>query len=126
MSNEVFNIPRHGAAGVAFLGVELKDAAILIASVFVGIAVGAKVGFGGYIGIPMFGYFLNKAYIDWKKSRLPGYVRTFLFINGLAGYSSAFRKSATIYVGDSVVINAGASTMLDTLQAKTSRIRHGD
>lgn len=125
MANEVFSIPRHGAAGVAFLGVELKDTVILIASVFIGIAVGASVGFGGYIGVPVLGYFANKAYIDWKNGRLPGYLRAFLFTQGLAGYSTAFKQLDTLYVGDGVVINPGSSIMLDAMASAYSKAGDG-
>lgn len=125
MANEAFSIPRHGAAGVAFLGVELKDTVILIASVFIGIAVGAIAGFGGYIGVPVLGYFANKAYIDWKSARLPGYLRAFLFTQGLAGYSSAFNQLDTLYIGDAVVINPGSATMLDAITSAYSKVSDG-
>lgn len=125
MPNKVFSIPRHGKAGVAFLGVELKDAVILIGSVFIGLFAGTVVGFSGYIGVPVFGYFVNKAYLDWKTSRLPGYFRSFLFTLGFAGYSPAFQQRNTVYIGDAVVINPGSAAMLDAISSASIRATNG-
>lgn len=125
MSNDVFSIPRHGGAGVGFLGVELKDTGILIASVFLGIVVGASAGYGGYIGIPVAGYFVNKIYLDWKNASLPGYFRLSLFVMGIYGYSPAFKQKNTLYVGDAVVINPGSTAMLDTIFSNLSKAPDG-
>lgn len=126
MSNDVFKIPRHGRAGVAFLGVQLKDAVILISSVFIGLIVGKFIGFSGYVGIPVLGYFANKTYLDWKSARLPGYLRLFLFAHGIAGYSSAFKQRNTIYIGDGVVINPGSAAMLDVISSTSLKAIDGN
>ena len=124
MSTDGFSIPRHGKAGVAFLGVQLNDAAIFIASIILGVLIGAVVGWGGYIAVPAAGYFVNKAYLDWKGARLPGYLRAFLFTIGLAGYSDGFKHKDTIYIGDGVVINTGSTAMLDAITS-SSKGRNG-
>ena len=64
MSIDLYRIPRHGKAGVAFLGVELGDAAIVIVSVFLGLIVGMRYGPPAYLGIPVTGFFINKLYVD--------------------------------------------------------------
>jgi hypothetical protein len=107
VSNEEFEIPRHGNAGVAFLGVELKDATIVIVSVFVGIVVGWQTGPLGYLGVPAAGFFLNKVYIDWRKNTLPGQARLQLFKAGLAGYGRGFKAADVLFVGDAAVIYPG-------------------
>jgi hypothetical protein len=107
VSNEEFEIPRHGNAGVAFIGVELKDATIVIVSVFVGIVVGWQTGPLGYLGVPAAGFFLNKVYIDWRKNTLPGQTRLQLFKAGLAGYGRGFKSADVLFVGDAAVLYPG-------------------
>lgn len=87
MINETFRIPRRGNAGVAFLGVEIKDAVIVIGSVFAGLLCGSAFDMGnvGYLGMPIGGYFVNRLYIDWQTKTLPGAFRNFLFSKGLWG-----------------------------------------
>jgi hypothetical protein len=118
VSNEIHDIPRHGNAGVAFLGVELRDATIVIASVFVGLAAGARLGTLWYIGVPVAGYFLNKLYIDWRSNALPGQLRQTLFEQGLIGYGRAFRGADVVFLGDSRVINPQSRELLDDMSAK--------
>jgi hypothetical protein len=100
-----FEIPRYARAGVAFLGVELQDAAILIGSVFVGLAVGSVLGGMYYIVVPIGGYALNRVYLDWRTNALPGELRAKLYAAGIWGYSRAFPTRDTVYIGDAVVIN---------------------
>jgi hypothetical protein len=126
MSNKTFQIPRNGAAGVAFLGVQLVDASLLIASVFLGLLVGATVSYVAYVVIPTVGFFLNKVYLDWKSTRLPGYLRNYLYSHGVWGYSDAFDSSKTIFVGDSSVINTGASAFLDAIASQAKKVDHGN
>jgi hypothetical protein len=101
----LLEIPRYGNAKVAFLGVEVNDTYFLLASVFVGLFSGARLGMFGYIGIPAGGYFLTMLYLDWKSGHLPGSVRTFLFTKGIAAYSRGLRGKNVIYHGDAVIIN---------------------
>ncbi len=99
-------IPRFGNAGVAFLGVEVNDTYLLIASVFIGLVSGSRLGMTGYIGIPAAGYFLTRLYLDWKSGHLPGSFRAFLFSKGiLGGYSNGLSDRNVIYHGDAVIIN---------------------
>jgi hypothetical protein len=126
MSNKSFQIPRNGAAGVAFLGVQLADASLLIASVFLGLLLGATVSYMGYVLVPTAGFFLNKAFLEWKNTRLPGYLRNYLFSHGVWGYSDAFDSSKTIFVGDSSVINPGASAFLDAVASQAKKVDHGN
>jgi uncharacterized membrane-anchored protein YitT (DUF2179 family) len=109
MSNEDFmqQIPRYGNAGVAFLGVEVKDTYLLIACVFVGLVVGARVGAIAYIGIPLGGYFITTLYLDWKDGQLPGSLSAFLYTKGIRGYSPGLSERNVIYHGDAVIMNKG-------------------
>ena len=121
MSNEEpaddFKIPRYADAGVAFLGVELNDALILIASVFLGLAAGTQFGAPAYIGVPVVGFFVNKAFIDWRSKSLPGQFRVVLFRIGLVGYSRAFKGGDVVFVGDATVINPASGELADAVTA---------
>ena len=121
MSNEEavddFKIPRYGNAGVAFLGVELSDALILIVSVFVGLATGTQFGPVAYIGVPVAGFFLNKLFIDWRSKSLPGQTRVYLFQVGLVGYAGGFKGGDVVFVGDGVVINPDPNLLDDAAAA---------
>lgn len=108
-----FEIPRHGNAGVAFLGVELADAWLVIASVFAGLALGTHFGPVAYLGIPVGGFMLNKWYVDLRSRALPGQVRAALYRAGLVGYSKAFEAADTVYIGDWTVINPASSELVD-------------
>ncbi len=101
MSDQAY-IPKRAGADVAFLGVELKDTAILIASVFIGILCGSLFGMGnfGYVGMPVAGYFLNRAYIEWQSRNQRGVVRRYLYKVGLGGFSKTHTSQQTIFVGD--------------------------
>jgi hypothetical protein len=109
MSTEVNlqEIPRYGNAGVAFLGVEIGDTYLLIASVFLGLILGARGGMSFYVGLPVGGYFLTKLYLDWKSGQLPGSFTALMYTKGLTGYSSALKAKNVIYHGDSIAINKG-------------------
>ena len=100
-------IPRYGDAKVAFLGVEISDTYLLIASLFVGLLLGTKLGMTAYIGIPVGSYFLTKLWLDWKSGQLPGSFRTYLYRNGLSGYSIGLNDKNVIYHGDAVILNKG-------------------
>ncbi len=100
-------IPRYASARVAFLGVEVNETYLLIASVFIGLVTGSKWGMPAYLGLPAAGYFLTKLYLDWKSGQLPGSLREFLFSKGIRGYSSGLMGKNVIYHGDSVIMNKG-------------------
>ena len=122
MSNEEFRIPRHGSAGVAFLGVEVQDAIILIASIFLALPAGRIFGTPGYLGIPVVGYFMNTLYVDWRSKTLPGSTKAILFSLGLARYSSAFTDQRVVYLGDSNIINPSAAALVDVeIQARKAK-----
>lgn len=104
-------VPRHGKADVAFAGAELRDAWLLILSIFVGLVVGAIFGWVAYIGIPVAGYFATKAYIEWKKNNLPGYLTLLMYRLGLTGYSNAFNRKKKLFIGDSKIINPSAARL---------------
>jgi hypothetical protein len=116
MSNQ-FRIPRRGDAGVAFLGVELKDAWLVLGGIFGGLFAGSAGGMGtaGYFGFPVAGYMLNRIYIDWQSNNLPGAFRCRLFSRGIpgAGYSPTIKTQKVVYVGDAVVINPASSSVID-------------
>lgn len=120
-------IPKRAGSNVAFLGVELKDATIVICSVFLGLFCGSALDWGniGYICMPVGGYFINRAYVDWQSRTLPGAVRKFFFSHGLAGYSPALDSQKTVYVGDSKVANLAATKQLDNLIAAAKRSQSG-
>ena len=112
-----YKIPRFANAGVAFLGVELNDALILICSVFVGLATGTQFGPAAYIGVPVAGFFLNKLFIDWRSKSLPGQTRVYLFQVGLVGYAGGFKGGDVVFVGDGVVINPDPDLLEDAAKA---------
>lgn len=124
MSSEGFEIPRHGKAGVAFLGVELSDAWILILSVFIGLGAGSllQLGVKAYVGIPIGGYILNKLFVDWRSKSVPGELRNYLFRTGLMGYTNAFKGGNVVFEGDSKVINPDSQALID--HALRLRIGH--
>lgn len=112
MSNESFRIPKHGGAESAFLGVEFKDTYILIVSVFVALFAGKAWGTGAYLGIPFVGYHVNRKYLEWRNTRLPGFFHAFLFSWSLAKYSKGFKTQCMVYVGDATIINPGTKRLL--------------
>ncbi len=101
MSEQAY-IPKRAGAGVAFLGVELKDAVIVICSVFIGIFAGSVLQAGnfGYIGIPLLGYFCNRLFIEWQSRYPRGIVKRALFRVGLSGYSKTLSSQKVVFVGD--------------------------
>ena len=107
----VEHVPKHGKAGVAFAGAELKDAWFLIASVFMGLVTGSVFGWAAYVGLPVLGYFGTKVYIDWKSQHLPGYFAEVSYRLGVSGYSSAFNRKKKLFAGDGRVVNPGALQM---------------
>ncbi len=123
MINRSFRIPKRGDADVAFLGVEIKDAIIVIGSVFVGLFCGSALDMGnvGYLGMPFGGYVLNRWYIDWQSKTLPGALRNFLFSLGLAGYSESLKSQKTVFIGNNQIINPSASQVVDEYMKKATR-----
>ena len=117
MSNnpENMRIPRYGDAGVAFAGVELKDAVIVLVSIFLALIFGGKVGTLGYIGFPVAGYFLNRLYVDRRSSQLPGQFRAYLFAQGLLGYSKSLQSKEILFIGDADGINPGSKRVLSAI-----------
>ena len=107
IQDDLDEIPRYGDAAVAFLGVEISDTYLLIASIFVGLILGTKFGMAAYIGIPVGSYFLTKLWLDWKSSQLPGSFRTFLYRKGYSGYSTGLKDKNVIFHGDGVILNKG-------------------
>lgn len=114
VDGESIDIPRHGNAGVAFLGVEFGDAIILLASVFIAIPVGAQVGTLAFLGIPAAGFFLNRLYIDWRANSLPGQSARFFYGLGILGYSKGLSSRSVVYVGDGRVINPGNNQRIES------------
>jgi hypothetical protein len=105
------HVPRYGKADVAFAGAELKDAWLLIGSVFAGLVLGSLFGWVAYLGLPALGYFGTKAYIGWKGKHLPGYFTEQLYRIGVSGYSSAFNRKNKLFIGDGKVVNPSALQM---------------
>ena len=116
-----YRIPRHADAGVAFLGVELNDALILIGSVFVGLAAGTQFGAPAYIGVPVLGFLLNKSFLVWRSKSLPGQFRVTLFRIGLVGYARSFKGGDVVFVGDGTVINPAPLQPTATAFLNTSK-----
>lgn len=125
--SKTYRIPRRGGSGVAFLGVELKDATILLSSLFLGLVCGTafEMGNTAFIGFPVGGYFANRVYVDWQAKSTPGAFRTYLFSKGIWGYSAALEKQKTLFVGDSTVINRQSKHWLGQAVEK-SRNRRGN
>lgn len=98
-------IPRHAGAGIAFLGVELNDALILLASLFIGLLCGPFFGTVSYLAVPAGGYVLNRFYLEWRNKSLPGQTKAYLFSIGLASYSRALTSRGVVFVGDGNIIN---------------------
>lgn len=125
--SEEFDIPKHAAAGVAFLGVELSDAVIALLGLVIGLVAFLKFGAMGFIGCSAGGFFLNKAYLEWREGLPAGQVRARLFESGLGVYSNGFKGGDTVFVGDGVVINPDSGELLDrlelTLQLEQQRAR---
>lgn len=123
-----FRIPRRGGANVAFLGVELGDAWILLASIFIALIVGAVFhgGAAAFIGIPVGGYFVNRIYIDWKNKQLPGAVKLWFFARGLSGFGVKIKSQQVVYTGDNTIINKNSGRFLDGIQKKiNSKVQRG-
>lgn len=119
-------IPRYGNAGVAFLGVEVKDTYFLLVCVFIGIIGGARWGAPVYIGVPAAGYFLTKIYLDWTSDNLPGSFSALLYRLGLYGYSHGLRAKNVIYHGDAVAMNPGFDEQeMEMLTPYLDKTEHG-
>jgi hypothetical protein len=123
-----YKIPRYADSGVAFLGVELKDATILITSIFAGLIGGTSFGLGmmGYLGIPVAGYVLNRLLITLKSRHLPGAFRVWLFSYGLAKFG-AVKGQKTLILGSNRTMNPAANAKRNALfiQASQSIAQNG-
>lgn len=104
-------VPKYGKADVAFAGAELKDAWLLIGSVFAGLVLGSLFGWAAYVGIPVLGYFGTKAYIEWKSKHLPGHFTALAYRFGVSGYSTALNRKRKRFIGDARVVNPGSLQM---------------
>jgi len=118
MSDE--HVPKHGKKDVAFAGAQLSDAWLLLGSIFVALVVGSTVGWLAYVGVPVLGFGLTKAYIHWKGEHLPGHLAVILYRWGIAGYSSAFNRKKKRFIGDSKVINPSALQMGAIVRAESA------
>lgn len=105
-------IPANGKAGVAFAGVELKEAYLLIFGGIAGLFSGIKFGPEFYLGIPIASYIVNKAWLSWKKAQLPGFFRSWLFAKGFMGYSDALNRQSKVFIGDNKPINPESEKMI--------------
>jgi hypothetical protein len=105
------HVPRYGKADVAFAGAELRDAWLLIGSVFAGMALGSVLGWAAYVGLPVLGYFGTRVYIEWKGRHLPGYFTALLYRLGVGGYSTALDRKLKRFIGDARVVNPAALRM---------------
>lgn len=114
--SEEFDIPKHGSAGVAFLGVEFNDSIVTILGVFIGLGLGVKYGALPCIGCAAGGFIVNKAYLDWRDGLPPGHLRSKLFQLGLLGYSKALKSSDVVFVGDATVINPSSTEEIDRIE----------
>jgi hypothetical protein len=105
--NNVHKIPRGASAGVAFLGIELLDTLPLIFSIFISLILASNAKLWEPLTVVFGGYFLTKTYVDIKKQHLNGYFQTLMYLYGIDGYSKAFKKSNTVFLGSSLVLNPG-------------------
>ena len=112
-------IPRRAKAGIAFAGVELKEATPLLGSVFGGLAAGQIWGWAGYLGVPLAGYIVNRLYLDWKSGRLPGELRVLMYKIGFMSFSKAFDRQQKLFIGNSVVINPMSTETLSAMASKS-------
>ena len=116
-----YKIPRYADSGIAFVGVELKDATILITSIFAGLIGGTSFGMGmvGYVGIPLVGYVLNRLLITLQSRHLPGAFRVWLFSYGLASFGSV-KGQKTLILGSNRTMNPSANARQKTLSARVA------
>ena len=118
-----YKIPRYADSGISFVGVELKDATILIVSIFAGLIGGTSFGLGmvGYVGIPLSGYALNRLLISVKSRHLPGALRAWLFSHGLAKFG-AIRGQKTVILGSNRTMNPAANAKRNELCARAAQV----
>ena len=114
MSDKKVLIPKYARAGVAFAGVEIQDAFILLGGVVIGFIAGAflNCGMKVYVGGPVVCYLANTWYLDWKEQSPPGHLRAILFRLGLMGYSDAFPAADMVYIGDSNALNPASHELI--------------
>jgi len=114
VSDNQVRIPKYARAGVAFAGVEIQDAFIVIGGVLVGFVAGAFLGLGikAFVGITVLCYLANTWYLDWKEDAPAGHLSAKLFRLGLSGYSRAFPTANMVYVGDSNALNPASHHLI--------------
>ena len=119
---KTYKIPRYADSGISFVGVELKDATILIVSIFAGLIGGTSFGLGmvGYVGIPLGGYALNRLLITLQSRHLPGSLRAWLFSYGLAKFGS-IRGQKTLILGSNRTMNPAANAKCNELCAQAAK-----
>jgi hypothetical protein len=89
-------IPRHGKAGSAFLGVNLRETKLLLFGVGVGAFLAFTLDSGNAIGLlapSALGYFANRLYLDWKQEQMPGFFKERLYHYGLISYGAHKKAS---------------------------------
>lgn len=112
MRSDHLEIPRYGGAGVSFLGVEFKDAWLLVGCTVAGLLLG-HVHVLLYFVLPGAGYLLNRAYVEWLSSGPPGRLRSWAYELGLAGYSAGHRSPDVVFIGDARGVFPGWADVLD-------------
>jgi len=120
-------IPRHAGAGVSFAGADIEDAWLVIAGVFLGIFVGGflHAGTPAFVGFPLGSFILNKMFLDWKTSGMPGHFRATLYRLGLSGYSEGFPMQDMVYVGDAQPGNLDSRRLVDAAMQRVVAAQEG-
>lgn len=124
----IHKIPRHGKAGVAFAGATFTEAMPFIISLFLAVGIGYKVGWMGYLFTPVVGFLASRAYVDWKKGRLPGHLAVVLYKRGLATFSKAFSNPKKVFIGNNRVVNPGLKAHIEEVRRtmKQAEKQHGE
>jgi hypothetical protein len=109
---KIHRIPRAASAGVVFLGVELSETMPLVVSVFLALPLSS----GGSWVMPLLsvstGFFMTKAYVEFKKSHLNGYLQTLLYAYGIDGYSAVLNRQKKVFIGDACMSNPSLLTSI--------------
>jgi hypothetical protein len=112
----IYEITRFGGKGVGFLGAEIKEAWPTGLGVLLGLMLNNTWGWQATVILPVVAFYMNKAYIDWKKDKLPDFVHCWLYARGWLGYSRAFSRPNQLFIGDAV---AGCARSHGTLLRKS-------
>jgi hypothetical protein len=107
--SKLHRIPRGANLGVTFLGVELKDTAPLICSIFVALPISSM----GSLMLPfitvLIGFLLTRYFVSYKKEQLDGFILSVLYQYSILGYSEAFNKQNKLFIGNSIILNTSLS-----------------